>query len=792
MSSLFNLASATVGGGHQNRNGGYKMQRSVRLRGSAGYLNRTLGASGSTTQWTFSAWVKRGTLGTLTTIFSSCITGATYVQSVLAFDSSDRLWYYQYSNASNYTVNVTSTAVFRDPSAWYHVVMKFDANTSSMIVWVNNQQVINSSSFSTTYRLINSNNVHYIGNYAYQTVDPGKYDGYIAEVNFIDGQALTPSSFGETNPYTGVWQAKRYTGTYGTNGFYLNFSDNSAATAAAIGKDYSGNGNNWTPNNISVTAGVTYDSMLDVPTQWADGGNGRGNYCTGNPLLTYNGGGGAAMALKNGNLDFERGGAGWAMAGSTIAVSTGKWYWEATFVKTGSGDGVLGIHKTNTSLFQIVGYSGDPDGYGYSASGNKQNNSTGSAYGSSYTNGDVIGVALDLDAGTLVFYKNNASQGTAFSSLSGEFFPAFSSDNGTGTGYFRSNFGQRPFSYTPPSGFKALNTQNLPTPTILKGNQYFDVALQTGNTTGRTVSGLAFQPDLVWVKNRAGSINRRWGVIDSVRGVNKTISTALTDAEVTSQTDLLTAFNSDGFTIGADAGLYGWNGFAESYAHFTWKRGATQGFDIVTYTGDGTSPRNISHNLGVAPAMVIVKSRSAVASWMVKHKNLSTNNNLFLEATSAQSSPSNGYIQDLNNSSTFGVVNGGGGVANINTNGATYVAYLFAEVAGFSRFGSYTGNGAADGPFVYCGFRPRWVMIRRTDSIGNWRVWDTSRSLSNVSAATLLPNSSGAELTTSNENFDILANGFKLRNLDSEQNASGGTYIFAAFAENPFKNALAR
>jgi hypothetical protein len=768
---------------------GYQISRSVRLRSNTGYLNRTLSASGSTSQWTYSTWTKRGTLGSFNVLLSSCITGSTYFQSVLAFDSSDRLWYYQFSNGSSYAVNVTSTAVFRDPSAWYHVVMKFDATTSSMIVWVNNQQVINSSSFSTTNRLINSNNVHYIGNYAYQTVDPGEYDGYFTEINFIDGQALTPASFGETDAVTGVWKPKKYTGTYGTNGFYLNFSDNSAATAAAIGKDYSGNSNNWTPNNISLTAGVTYDSMIDVPTQWADGGNGRGNYCTGNPLLTYNGGGGAVMALKNGNLDFERGGAGWAMAGSTIAVSTGKWYWEATVVKTGSADGVLGIHKTNTTLFQILGYSGDPNGYGYAVNGMKLNNSTGVAYGASYTNGDVIGVALDLDAGTLVFYKNNASQGTAFSSLSGEFFPAFSSDNGTGTGYFRANFGQRPFAYTPPTGFKALNTLNLPTPTILKGNQYFDAVAYAGSASQQTITTSLVGLDFAWIKNRSAAQSHV--LVDTVRGGSPllTLYSNLTAAEDnTSPNFNPTSFTTSGIVLGG--AKLGINNSGQNFVLWGWKEGATQGFDIVTYTGTGAN-RTIAHNLGVAPSMMIVKQRdTGGGSWFTYHISLGAGQILTLQTTSAATASTTAWNNTAPTSSVFSL----GASTGTNNSSSLYVAYLFSEVAGFSKFGSYTGNGSADGPFVFTGFRPRWVLIKRTDSTGDWYLWDTARNTFNLTTQVLFPDLSAAESTYAAPNpvIDILSNGFKQRGDYIHVNASGGTYIYAAFAEVPFRNALAR
>jgi hypothetical protein len=562
-------------------------------------------------------------------------------------------------------------------------------------------------------------------------------------------------------------------GTITTSGGNTIHTFTSSGLLTNLFNDYSGNGNNWTPNNISMVVGTTYDSMLDVPTQWADGGNGRGNYCTGNPLIMYNGGGGAAIVPKNGNLDLI-GGAGWAMVGSTIAVSTGKWYWEATFYKPGSGDGVLGIHKTNTTLFQIVGYSGDPNGYGYSAGGTKLNNSTGTAYGASYTNGDVIGVALDLDAGTLTFYKNNTSQGVAFSSLSGEFFPAFSSE----TAYFQANFGQRPFSYTPPTGFKALNTLNLPTPTILNGNQYFDATLWTG--TGATLSVTnsgSMQPDLVWIKQRSAVRSNR--LHDSVRGVSKQLFSDTTGAE-TSNTDELTAFNSNGFTLSTSAGV---NASAGTYVGWQWKEGATQGFDIVTYTGNGAASQVVNHSLGVAPNFVIVKNRSASASWNVWGSQGFTRLGLNITNGDLGNFPITRGSSSITLPSTSDV--------GWNSNGNTYVAYLFSEVAGYSKFGSYTGNGSADGPFVFCGFRPRFVMVKRTDSVGSWWMLDSVRDTFNLATKLQRANEALAE-ETSYASIDMLSNGFKLRVSSTESNASGGTYIFAAFSESPFKNSLAR
>ena len=285
--------------------GGYQISRSVRLRSSAtAYLSRTPAGASNRSTWTWSGWVKRGVLdATQNTLFASTtgVTDATYFQMAFSTVNPDCLLINSYNITS---LGMQTAAVFRDPAAWYHIVFALDTTQATasnrMKLYVNGVQqtsfltYINYPALNSTFA-INSAAAHNIG--ASNATSP--FDGYMTEINFVDGQALTPSSFGENNAVTGVWQPKKYAGTYGTNGFYLNFSDNSAATAATIGKDYSGNGNNWTPNNISVTAGVTYDSMIDVPTLYADGGNGRGNYCVLNPLNK-----GTAASSSNANLSY--------------------------------------------------------------------------------------------------------------------------------------------------------------------------------------------------------------------------------------------------------------------------------------------------------------------------------------------------------------------------------------------------------------------------------------------------------------------------------------------------------
>jgi hypothetical protein len=755
---------------------GYQISRSVRLRSSAtAYLNRTPASASNRKTWTWSGWVKRGALGSLQTIFSANNSASVCV--AISFLATDNLRFYASSSTASQFFD--TAAVFRDPSAWYHLVFVLDTTQATIAnrtkIFVNGVAMSGTTTGDVVQNadsLVNATNIHEIGKF---TGGTNYFDGYLTEINFIDGQALTPSSFGETNPVTGVWQPKKYTGTYGTNGFYLNFSDNSNNTAATIGKDYSGNGNNWTPNNISVTAGATYDSMLDVPTQWADGGNGRGNYAVLNPLKT-------TTAPTQGNLALS--GTSGAFVDSvygTIGVTgVGKYYFEVT------GGYIVGFNfsdvnpATNQTTGRVV-YHGAVGSIFDGASAVQ----TGLA---TVTSTDVVGVALNLDAGTLAFYKNNVQVGTNVSiTVSNTWWPFLQNTN-TYTSF--ANFGQRPFAYTPPSGFRALNTLNLPTPTILKGNQFFDVSLysgSTGNTVNVTNSG-AMQPDFVWLKNRSAGAGGNHILHDALRG-NFSLSSDLTNAEI-DQSVNWNGYLSNGFSVKGSTGQYNLTG--NNYVGWQWKEGATQGFDIVTYTGTGAN-RTVAHNLGVAPRMMIVKARSAVNDWPVYHAAAASaaNGCAFLNATNAYAASATVWNNTAPTSSVFTVGTGSGS----NANGVNFVAYLFAEVAGFSRAFSYTGNGSADGPFVHLGFRPRWIMFKKTSATGNWSILDTARDDFNVADNPLLPNTSGAETTSTSISgafADILSNGFKLRGNSGDINDSAATYIGFAFAEVPYKFALGR
>ncbi len=969
----------------------YPISRSLRFNSAdSAYLNRTPASAGNRKTWTWSGWVKRGALGGINQLFAAR-TGGVLTYTLFYFDTTDTD---KIKLLDDGGATLTSSSLYRDPSAWYHIILAVDttqATSSNRVkIYVNGTQL---TAFSTaTYPSqnadlnVNSTATHLIG----QQASNQYFDGYLTEINFIDGQALTPSSFGLNDPETGVWSPKRYTGTYGTNGFYLPFSDNSTAltgnaltysedfgnaswlkyqstvttdvitapngtttadklietatsgdhqvyktfsatdnttytlstyakagersifrlyvqkkdgatysyvdfelstgtkiaehagatgtitnvgngwyrctlsvnvgtgataspvailsyatistgsgtnglyiwgaqleTASSVGPYFAtvastitnayrigadqslptGGYNSWVTNNLSVTAGAGNDSLVDSPTSYGTdtgvGGEVRGNYCTLNPLNKQ-----SNLTLSNGNLDTSSPVVGtWRSVVGTVAMTSGKWYWEATAGANGAANHYfVGIAATSFNALTdnlYIGSTTDTWGY-YGANGAKYNNSTGVGYGATYTTNDVIGIAYDADSGTLTFYKNGVSQGTAYTGLTGAMVAGTTGYNGSGMYH---NFGQRAFAYTAPSGFKALCTQNLPTPTIgatstTQANRYMDIKLYTGNGGQQTQTGLNFQPDFIWVKSRSNAYNN--GLANAVTGTGKYLVSNSMAAEVTDASGSIIAFNADGFgqggsnPFGANAATYvAWCWRASNAAGVTNTAGTitstvsastTSGFSIVTYTGTGANA-TVGHGLGVAPAMLIIKNRNGSTSWIVGHRGLTnqTDRAVYLDTTNAEQQSSLYWNNTAPTSTVFSVAAYGP----TNGSGNSILAYCFAPVAGYSAFGSYTGNGSTDGPFVYTGFRPRYVMIKRTDSTSDWTIYDTSRSTYNQMNLALYANLSNAEGTTIIV-IDTVSNGIKIRNSNADTNASGGTYIYACFAESPFKYALAR
>ena len=750
----------------------YEIEQSLRFDDNdSAHLSRTPGSAGNRQTWTYSGWIKRGRVGFRQQLLNS--TSGAYIEFVA--DNTIRLE--EYTGSVQWTLK--TNAVYRDNSAWYHIVVAFNSTESTssnrIKLWINGEQV---TSFSgSTYPALNHNSQlnttseHRIGEY--YTGSSDYLDGYLAEVNFIDGSALDHEDFGELVD-NGVWRPIQYAGSYTGQSWYLKF-------ASGDGTDSSGLSNNWTPSGFT-TSGTGTDVMSDTPTN---------NWCTSNALLNN------GSSFQNGNLVVVSSTSS-THSTSTFAVSSGKWFWECTPSVGNSWIGVAGTTGGGALVYD------NPLGYAYGHTGNKGSKATGSTSygGASYTGGDVIGVALNLDDGEITFYKNGTSQGVAFTGLSGLFSPA-SSRAGAVSGVMTHtyNFGQRAFAHTPPTNFLPLNTSNLPAPEIADGSEYFNTVLYSGTGATQSITGVGFQPDLIWFKRR--SIAEHHLVQDAIRGVTKLLYPSNTSIEDT-RTDQLTSFDTDGFTLGADTA--GYTNKSGTYVAWNWLAGngtstptqgtisstasvnQTAGFSIVSYTGNGTAGATVGHGLGVAPSMIIIKNRddSASSFWGVYHKSAyvsaSDPNVLYLNSTQAQTDDTNvwGSSPDFN-STTFelGDYNGSNG------SGDDMIAYCFAEVEGYSKFGSYTGNGSSDGPFVFCGFKPSFVLFKSTGSSTNWTIIDSARSTYNPAEAYLKPNASQAE--TNLLDIDMLSNGFKLRGTSGgDHNQSGTTFIFAAFAENPF------
>ena len=309
--------------------------------------------------------------------------------------------------------------------------------------------------------------------------------------------------------------------------------------------------------------------------------------------------------------------------------------------------------------------------------------------------------------------------------------------------------------------------------TIDNPTDYFNTVLYTGNATARSITGVGFQPDWVWNKTRSAGQNHF--IYDSVRGASKDIRSNQTGAEGTS--DAVTAFNSDGFSVGS--GNDG-NENSQTYVNWNWKETATAGFDIVSYTGNGSHPRTISHSLSAVPQMIIIKDRDQGTDWFVYHQGINNTHCLLLNTTNAQIS-TDVWNDTTPTSSVFSL-----GTGDVNTNNIKYIAYCFSEKKGFSKFGSYTGNGNADGTFVYTGFKPAFVLVKATSISGeSWQLNDTKRKTFNVNSTSLFPNLSNAESSTAMY-VDMLSTGFKARETGNGVNGSGVSYIYMCFAESPF------
>ena len=798
--------------------------------GGSAYLNRTPASAGNLTTWTWSGWVKRGNL------INGTLFSAGFLNQII-FET-DRL-YYEHVGVGNYYLITTNK--LRDTSAWYHLVFVWDTSnatsTDRMRIYINGERVtaFDSAGYPVQNEpsVFNSATTHEIGH----RINPALYylDGYLSDVYFIDGQALDASSFGEAKD--GVWIPKSYSGSYGTNGFHLDFNGNT--------NDTSGNGNNWTANNISA-----HDYVPDSPTN---------NFATMNSIAKK-----STVTLSEGNLkSFSNDASIVANVEATFGISSGKWYFEASG-RSGSNVGypVIYLADATTRSFNNTNYTGNGC----------------SAYGAPIVNGslltrvaslsldstsDVRQFAFDFDDGKMWIGKNGTwydNSGTSFTNSTGpESGNNFNSNSGftydvgklfsghnDGNCAITFNFGQdstfsgaRPaggnqdannigdFAYAPPSGFLSLCSASLPTPTIIDGSEHFNTVLWTGDATfPRNISGVGFDLStdggLVWIKNRSIALSHTlW---DSVRGAgaNKELSPNNTTAEgalgasgTTADYGYISSLTSDGFDVAEGATGYESyvNASGNAYAAWNWKAGGTAvsntdgsitsqvsanvdaGFSIVSYTGNGTAGATIGHGLSSIPDMVILKSRSDTSDWWVAHSGI-PNNWLQLDDTQAAGSGGggSGSIGHQNGFTTtvFDFEAGSVNMDNVNKSGSNYIAYCFAN-SDIIKAGSYIGNGSTDGTFVYTGFRPAWLMIKETTNIASWYIQDSTRDVDNpVQALYPIADNSLAEISSWGNIMDLVSNGFKPRVNDTAWNRSGGTYIYLAFAETPFKYANAR
>ena len=932
---IFNNALAGAAGSAGGADADFKIERSLRFNSAdSAYLSRTPSTAGSGTTWTVSGWVKRTEFGSYTPILISADTAQT---TEVAFTTDNKI---QVADGS--TTYRKTNADFRDPSAFYHIVVTWDSGNSTVAnrcrIYVNGTEQSYSTNTTITQHAttdINTTDIHYIGRQSNTYTNC-----YQAEIHFIDGTALAPTAFGEFDATTGVWNPIKYTGTYGTNGFHLDFSDPSD-----LGNDAAGS-NNFTPHNLVGTAGTEWssygdsnsywadtvfdssatettfgggttmtwnanshatgitwnnslkirylrntnggpfafngtnltlsdtghlnwatvdissqvtsplttisltrsssgssesglvaiyaddvlikdvfasdiDSLIDSPMNYAaDSGNNGGNYPTFNPLSEQYSS--ANHVLEDGNLQHGDGSSdkgNYSLDISTMAAPpSGKWYWEMTTRGNGSYERrMIGVMASDANFAQYIPHDNSTDGLVgiWLLTGEKIVNGSKSSYTSSFREGNTVGVALDQDNQAVNFYLNGSAQGSISlpTNMQGKSIVAAVSSIYVQEKIL-ANFGQRPFKHTPPTGYKSLCTQNLPDPDIAKGSDYFEAKPYDGTGNTLNVTGLDFEPDLVYTAthNAAGYIKYIW---DDVRGATKALATSHTqgdDAEVTVSNGL-TSFNSDGFTVGNNGQVnesssrkmiaWCWAG-GSAFSNSANTNGATiassglanttSGISIVSYQGNNTSGATVKHGLNAEVEFAILKTRDQDGQlWHVYHSALAANEYIYLNTAGAKTS-GNDFMNGTRPSSSVFTLGNGQACNKLNDN---VIGYFFNSVEGYSAFGKYSGNGSEDGPFVYTGFRPRWIMTKaysaNSNNNNNWIIIDTARDPINEADKALNPNTNAATLENSHTGIDILSNGFRLKgDSNGQSNYNGWDYLYAAFAEHPFKYARAR
>ena len=667
---------------------------------------------------------------------------------------------------------------------WYHVALT--RSGSSLRLFLDGQLI--DSNLSASGNWYDSGSISYVMIGAREApLGNQSLNGFISNAHVVFDTALYTSNFTPPSaPISSVANTK-----------LLCCKSNSSATAADV-----------TPGSITANGNAAASNFnpftVNINTQRGK----QSGYCTLNPLKK----GAHITSVTNGNLQFESTGSSqYGQIWGTVAVNSGKWYWEGTEL---SGGGIAygwGLESAN-SLTSEPG--GDANTWVYLSSGYKYNSGSIVSYGFSSDDGDTIGVAFNADNGELSFYKNGIYMGVAYTLTTGRYYAPVTGDPNSSTNCSGAvNFGQKPFKFPPPAGFQPLTLANTPRPTIVRPDQYVGVSTFTGNSGTQNIT-CGFKPDLVWVKGRNAADNH--SIFDSVRGATRYLSSSTTGTEGTNASSLV-SFNNDGFTSGGS--VIGGNG--TTYVAWAWKAGGNSntfniddvgyatasaagltagtktptgasvntksGFSIIAFTGDQNAG-TISHGLGRAPSFYIVKTRDSNSGgsndWYCYHSALGASARIQLNSTDGQTT---GSSQWNSTSPTSSVLSLGSGAWQ--ETGDRFIIYAWAEIPGFSKFGSYTSANNADNVFVHTGFRPRVILIKKYNTSGrSWVFIDTERDKFNIAKYNLWPNLTDGD-TTTYDVLDVLSNGFKVRtNTNGWVAESTDQYIYCAWAETPSFN----
>jgi len=742
-------------------------------------LTRTPSGAGNRKTFTVSVWAKRCVLtdaaGNNTygqRIFNAGSGGTSFFDIKWSgsgdTEGANRLHIREYSSGAE-QIEYWTNRTYEDTSKWYHILVQVDTTQVSsgdrIKLYVDGDQVTSwyranapSSNFDT---LVNSTVLHNIGRFTGATSN--NLSGYLAEFNLVDGSIVAPSTFGVTDTSTGRWIPKTLSGiTYGTNGFRLKFQDSSA-----LGDDTSGNGNDYASSNLAST-----DQTTDSPTQnhatLEDGGNGG--------------------TLSEGNLKLATTSSQYNIKCATLRPKSGKYYAEFKQINSGGRPNVGVALSDNmpysgTNVFTPVApVSSSIPGYGYygyngiiyTSPDGGTSFTTVNSTGTTYAQNDIIGIALDLDTPQVSFYKNNSLVITLGLPSGSNGYSYFVGDTATGySATWECNFGQKSFNYTPPTGFVALQQDNLP-------------------ATDKGIS------DLVIIKNRDATDSWIWQ--DSLRGNQEYGSSSTATQYNTAIVDGVQKFLKGGFSTEDNDAI---NTSGESYVAYNFhlnggttttdssgtlstelQANATAGFSVGKFTVSGSGNVTWAHGLGGVPEMGILCAYNSTNYGTTYHHKFSTtpySSGAFLINSNAAFTSSNIWGLAKPTSTLWT-----GLVGSLFSAGDPYIFYSFRGIDGFSKFGSYVGNGDANGSFVYTGFKPAFLMIKSSSHAVSWYIFDNKRNPSNPAGKRLVADGTYVEDAGTTEAFDFLSNGFKLRNTSVGTNGSGYTYIYMAFAEHPF------